>query len=103
LGRDELDDGEGEVEAVCYGGYAGGGGGWSVSLSCGRGVCWRDGQKYRFTPPSSGLTITAFETVQFSLIHLRVLGSAYCNTLAMLKLGLAMAGGVMTHQVIDRY
>ena len=37
----------------------------------------KEGCKYRFTPPSSGLTITAFSTVQFSLIHRKVLGSAY--------------------------
>lgn len=99
----ELDDGEGKVETVCYGSNAGYGCRWSASLSRMRSIRMEGGQEYRFTPPSSGLTITAFETVRFSLIHLRVLGSAYCTSLASPGASLAMARVVMTNQIIDRH
>ena len=40
---------------------------------------------YLFAPPASGLTITAFETSRFSLIHRNVLGSAYRLSTGTLK------------------
>lgn len=51
-GEDGLDDGEGELEAVGYGGYAVGGGVWSVMLLLERGslpfhasVVWADNHR----------------------------------------------------------
>ena len=70
-----------------------------VSRSSPQFIGFEEGFNYRFTPPSSGLTITAFSTAQFSLIHRKVLGSAYYvasqSSPRIPRLGIA-------YQVVDR-